>query len=139
DPASILRAPAARDLMPVRAVMHGEAQLRGVGSGRRALASRTTPATPASFLAYGQERNHDDVTLSWSGAPRCDIVVVAGDRPDRRPTAAGRRSSSRSSWLADRPLFRFGRSPSSLRWPTPATTRGRDGVHPLRVHGHRDR
>ena len=31
DPASILRAPAARDLMPVRAVMHGEAQLRGVG------------------------------------------------------------------------------------------------------------
>ena len=91
DPASILRAPAARDLMPVRAVMHGEAQLRGVGSGRRALASRTTPATPASFLAYGQKRNHGDVTLSWSGAPRCDIVVVAGDRPDRHPAAAGRR------------------------------------------------
>jgi hypothetical protein len=41
---------------------------------------------PGSRLSPGSiRRNHDDVTLSWSGPPRCDIVVV---RPGRRGPAA---------------------------------------------------
>src|SRR6516162_5893605 len=33
------------------------------------------PSSPA-MVSPGGHRNHDDVTLPWSGQQRCDIVVV---------------------------------------------------------------